>query len=903
MQDYVPVSLGKSWKNKFLGYHLKYFQSKMILHEKNIFAICKNPSTSILKRLNTDSFWEDLKSLSPKKEVVEKYHDIWKKVKPLAHLNARNLLSLLQDQVLPLERTYQQALKSFEDERISVDASDYLPSHWFYPQLNQNISKIRENQTRLASLKAIIYEGLLWRSQAHSLLKAPRNVDDIVGAVCMSINSLDLLKSPFEIKTPYSSTLDDDKRLTIYDYLEKSTLNKDNLHTTVLGPIPKQGYTAFKSNEKVQNDLKQIKKIHKKTFNNLINDGPEESFFPPWFNQMIPRSVKKAWKNAILATKDMFSDLGLLSPLLKLWNYRYIAFLALTLLSYHFLILAIQPVASVLLGPTIFGLLDSSLFYSFALAPLWALGWNLLNTFKQIVINYFVSWKKEEIYESLDTLVLTQEFMANHLSQVIIDIPHFDIKELTQQANFHFNQLARMKKKLDRFYFGEKFLCRGNVSKNIELILEKIQDQKKQLQLHLKQVTNHIALRIGDDIEQLEKSASKHELIQIIPLKQLENLKNFVTTFGDELSINKFEQNANPIYKWMNKIERCSMAQKPADDPFAQPWGSRVVRKDNLRGWEIILKGYISKGPKQDAALQINKLLDGKIHPSMPQLQELVRELGIGDKAGLFLSKVQDHIFKTLDSVNPQNSRLVSKQHQDLICSWYQQHKEEIQQAERTVKQLFSTKQDDHLVAALNKLGDVGLCNIYRLLDGADIHSYLSNNNEDVNHRKNLARQYFENYKGETSRAIRFLRFISHNNRKELLPELAKKRVTWLLEHLGQGVSPSKPFDETDTELFHNYRLIQTSEKFNFTSFVMKSKQFNNPWDQNVESFLDSCRRNGFDSGKLANSYKKRNLRVKPFILHQHEHIKNNAISCKLEADKLSSTSFNFQKGGIDVKC
>ncbi len=617
---------------------------------------------------------------------------------------------------------------------------------------HSNITKIKQNQERLTRLKVIIHEGLYWRCQAHSLLDVPRNVDDIVSALCSKVNKLEILKSPLDIKTPYSETLNDDRRVAIYDYLEGSSLDKDNLHKIVLSPIPKQGHAAFKTAAEIKKDLKEIKKFNKSTLQELTPDSIDGSFLSSRLKKITPSFVTKTAKKTFQAMKDIFSDLGILTFLLKLWSLRYIAYLALTFIGYHYLILALHPVVSTLLGSAAFGLLDSVLFYTLALAPVWVFGGMLLLSLKQSVVNYFTHWKKEDIYQSLDSLVTTQEFFANHLSQVIIDIPHFDIQHLTEQVQLHSEKLTHNRAKLNRFYFGERFFCRGIISQNVELVKAKTEAQQKQLKSQLKQVSNHIALRVGDDIELLEKSASKQKLTPIIPHQQLEKLKHFVATFGDEMALHQFEQNANPIHKWMNKIERCSRAQKSQAASLAQPWGGHVIREDYLRGWEIILKGYIPNGAKQESALQISKLLAGKIQPTMQQLQEWVNQLGLGDKSALLLQKIQDHVFHTINPENPQNARLVSKHHQDLISSWYQQHKEEIKQAEKQIKQLFSAQRDDRLVQQLDSLGDEALSNIYELLDGVDIYSYLSKQSNG-DQRKNLARQYFENYKGETSQS------------------------------------------------------------------------------------------------------------------------------------------------------
>jgi hypothetical protein len=721
-------------------------------------------------------------------------------------------------------------------------------------------------------------------------------VDDIVSAVCVKINKLDLLKHPLEIKQPFASMLNDDRRLAIYDYLEASTVDKDELQTAVLSPLTKQGHAAFKTAAQVKQGLIEIRKFNKRVVKSLSNNGINNPLNSSWIKKAIPAIIQKTGKNILKAAKEGLETFGLVAFASKLWSLRYLLYLALTLIGYHYLMIALQPVG-LLIGTSAFSMLSSVLFYSFALSPVWIFGWMMLNTFKQSLVDYITHWKREEIYQSLDLLVSIQEFMANHLSQVIVDIPHFDIKDLVKQSKIHFDHLGECKAKLNLSFFGQRLFGRGNFNLQLDAVKTKIDAQEKQLQSHLKQVANHIALRVGDDIELLEKSASKDKLIPTIPHSQLAKLKEFVVTYGDEIAVHKFEQNANPIHKWFNKIERCSRVNKDIEYSFNQPWGGHELRKDYLNGWQSILRGYLLKKDTRQAALQLNQLLQGKIHPTIDSVQEWIKQLGIGDKGDLLLRKIQSHLFKTLSSETPMNARLLSQSHKELVSQWYNRHKERLKRAEKQLNSIFNIQKDDHLNQKLDEIGDDALSDIYELLDGADVYSYSSKPDIEITQRKNLARQYFENYQGDSSRAVRLLRFLPEEQRSEKLIDVARKRLTWLIAHLDKLKDPSKPFDEADIELFHDYRLLEASEKFEFKSFVSQSEYFDNPWDPKVERFLDACRRNGLDSGKLVRDYKDKNHKIKPFILNQHK-IQKKAASCRVEAENLSNPS---KRGGIYV--
>ncbi|MBI2792165.1 MAG: hypothetical protein HYX61_09410 [Gammaproteobacteria bacterium] len=132
--DYIPVKSKKSWKNRFLSYHSQHIQKNIQRYEEKVLTDLKSSSAASIKRLQSDPFWEDLKALSPNKDEVNEIHELWKKIKPLAHLNSKQLLVLLQQKVLPLEQEYKNAISVFENEKLSIEASDLWPSHWFFLQ-------------------------------------------------------------------------------------------------------------------------------------------------------------------------------------------------------------------------------------------------------------------------------------------------------------------------------------------------------------------------------------------------------------------------------------------------------------------------------------------------------------------------------------------------------------------------------------------------------------------------------------------------------------------------------------------------------------------------------------------------------------------------------------------------
>ncbi|HRE31835.1 MAG TPA: hypothetical protein PLD88_07675, partial [Candidatus Berkiella sp.] len=105
--------------------------------------------------------------------------------------------------------------------------------------------------------------------------------------------------------------------------------------------------------------------------------------------------------------------------------------------------------------------------------------------------------------------------------------------------------------------------------------------------------------------------------------------------------------------------------------------------------------------------------------------------------------------------------------------------------------------------------------------------------NEQKVTRHNLAKTYFESYQGQSSRAFRLLRFLPESVKYKLLPEIAQKRLTWLLTHLGTKVNLTKPFDDIDIEFFLHHDLSKQHVDFNVTQMIRNSVEFSKPWSAN----------------------------------------------------------------------
>ncbi len=866
MIDYYPILAEKSLKDKLLNYEIQFFESEIRQTEARILSISSQPKNPTFKRLHSEQFWQALESDLNHKDSVLEIKSIWHKVQPFAHLNTKELLSLLYDDVISLERYYQLALKAYDNEKGVMNTNDAWPWNWIYPSYEQKISRIKESQERLVRLKSVIHTGLFWRCQVHSLLNTTRETDDIVAALSIKLNNLSILKEPLQVNISYSTTLTDDRRVAIYDHLEASWPNKDELHNKVIAPIPKQGHIAFKSAQEVQQELKDMRKFNKRTYQTLNPQSNITSTISSYVSSFTPDIVKKSLKYGLDGLKDFLTYIGFLDVLSNFWGLRYIAYFILSFFCYNYLLLAIKPMVSVALGVTGFAILDTILFYGIALAPTWVLSYVFFASVKQFLFNVFSRRKKTDIYHSLEALLSSQEAISNQLSQVIIDLSRYEIDTLSDKVQFFTTKFNQLKINLSRFNTIERILCKGDINLQIKSVRDKIVSQETLLKTRLGQLATHIAQRIGEDIELLEKSPTTEQLSSIIPHEQVNKLRTFVMIYGDEASLKLFNENASPIHKWVSKFDKFTYPQQTIENSLNQPWGGHVVREDYLKGWETILKGYLPKGSQRDAALNINNLLLGKITATPEFMQEWINQLALGDESAIALHKIQAHLFKTLRSEILQNAKLVDESHQELINDWHKSQQSEVAQAKTIVRNTLKTRHRKIVAEETDKLSDEQLGRIYQLFDAENIHENASNQTMEQNPEQ-LARQYFQFYQGETSRAIRLLRFIPTHETENLIVDVARKRLSWLLSNLGKGVDSKKPFDDTDTELFLDFQVMCAADGFDFNTHILTSKEFNAPWDPNMESFLEACALNSFDSGKLSKTYKENNTQIKPFII------------------------------------
>ncbi len=803
MQAYLPVPLKSSWQVTLFSLRSQSLHASNVKeHTQTIHKLMQAKPTPVIARLNTDAFWNNLKLACNYSEEIEPLHQLWINIAPFAHLNTKELLTLLLDEISPLAQSYEHILAELALNKKSNDRKEAWRPKWFLQTQNNVISHTAENCERLEKLKQKILTALVLRTDAYAYLDAPRNVDDILAALCQQLNGFNKLVPPLEMPQAYCATLDDDRRILIYNLTQQEV---------ILKPIPKRGHVAICSVKEIKKSVEEIHQFRQQVMTKLELNSTQHYIF---------QSIRKVWRLPFVVS--MF----------------------LSLISYHFLIH--------FLGLAAFELISTGLFYMVGLAPVWWLGWVTLKSLWQGLHEYFTYWKKHEILESLLVIENAEQLIANQLSQVIVDIAHFDSQYLEQSLEKHQKQFKTTLKILERYSWLEKFFCQGTVHQQMLLVHDKIKFQQAKIETQLKTFSAHIAKRVGEDIQLLDKTP-------ILPENQWQKLKAFVQANGDKACLKQFEDNSNVVKLWFNALQNNKMVA-PSQEAvaFNQPWGGQCVRTDVLKGWQIIINAFTSQA-MQAACLQINALLQHKTLLTLPELSQLVHQLD-ANNASKNLREIQGCLFNSLSPKRPQFASLLSQAHKKMVAQWHSAHHTKIMEAKKHIAEIFATP-PAALAEKLEGLNDDDLMKTYELLDGDDIFAYSQQNNETVT-QKNPARKFFEDYTGQSAQAFYLLKCVPEYEKREVIAEIAKKRLGWLLENCDE-------IKDADIELFHNYRLFENEDIFNFADFVRNSPDFNKPWNEKFEALLKSCQACGFDDTGLHYCYKEKNKRIKPFILHQ----------------------------------
>lgn len=845
----LPEKIQINWKFQYICFDFKKMQHLANAHHERIQSACSLSQDKITHQLNDPFFWENLKAFSENNEVVSGIQAVWQSIPSPMHLTNRQLLNLLQQEILPLASLYRLMESQFKHQQTVLEQEDFWQPAWVGVAYQEALLKIRNNRARIEALKAAILRGLLARSQAQVKLNLPRQTDDLVLGVSIQINALNILKQPFNPNAQQIANIDDDNRLMIYDLLLQSGYSQEAIRP-VLKSVLKRGQAAPMTNRQVQDSLDQFYLYANQLLKDLAMGSLSGSAGTASDSAPIIRG-----RRVQLGFQASF--FGLFKNIIRSPSF------------FHFLLsfTAYFMLKEVLLGWAV----TQGLFFGLALAPLWWLTYQQINRFGRFIRYSLQNEKKETVLHSLLVLESTRNFLVNRLSQPVLAVTHADIDLIEGQAEHHFQALNNCNIALLRSLpIYKRYFYQGLIELRVQELSRRLQDEARDLRTALARVAMHLAVSLEREITQFEHSVVQGRSVPLIPTNQISKLKAFVQKYGDAPAQAQFNRSANVTCKWVSKLERASQPYQgeAARTLFDQPWGGHFLRTDFLQGWQTLLDTFSEFPEERTACTLINNLLLGKQHVSLEALTSAISILsGRLGKIDL-LDKIQNLIFVTMRPETIENAVLLSQKNKRVLKQWFDTHKSEIKSAEEAVAQLFTRARmtDEQRLLQLNNIPDLQLRSYYELLDGADIYALSVGKTKAQSKRKNKAREYFSHYKGDSALAYRFLKFLSPAERSATVVGVAQTRLDWILTKVEKSKEEKSLFSPIDLEMYHDRLLIGQSASFNFSAYLLNSRAFNRPWSKKMENFLNTCKECGLDSGRLLQCYREKHYQEKTVL-------------------------------------
>lgn len=878
MSQHIPTHIDIHWSRYF---HSLQFQSiftdVISAHTRTIAAIFEQRPGGPIDRLNDKAFWEGLERTSSFSQKVIELKQEWELHGSLAHLNTKQLLILYKEEVVPLERAYQHLmheLKTFDQNPLGQT------SQWLFgvkKHHQEMLNQIAQSQQILAQLKNQIYHSLYYRCHISQQLKLPQNMDDVIFAFCQDINALNLLAENFALSDDPSVTLNDDRRLMIFDILDTERLegmvpfNESQLHD-VVAPIQKRVHPLLSSRRKVDKALSTIRDFSKEIKQDLELAGHGAYLFSGqdvlrnWISHHSP-----SWSKILFQkVADQFRDWGILSLAQNLWKFRYAFYLIGSLAVYHQLIFLMQPLVIATFGIGMFNAVSTALFYTVGMAPAWYLGWSFIEDLEMEGHHFIMRWKKQQVLEGLDFLEGVGQFVASQLHPAIVDLTHFDIDQIDKKVQDIEAAYAKIEQKLQTYHFWEKTMSTEKIRDKVSLLISRLQIQQVELKTQLNHFAYHIAESVGNDISLLRERSNKYA--PLLPEDQINKLQCFVAKYGDEAAKEKFAQNADVVDQWLRQLKGLSEKQKGVQFFLKETWGNQLIRTGSLHGWQTILEAFTLDPEKKSAALTLNSLLLGKIELTREAFVKAIKTLA-PEKATEVQGKIATILFQTLAHRNPQHATLLLADDKAKIDNWYKTHRNEIQTVCEFINKIINkARGTDSVPDELEHLDEATIQRYYALLDGGAIYSHAAQRHSSESKAgqffipQNLIRQCFTEYQGQYPRVYRLIGLIPQKaQRLQALEVIAKKRLNWIMDHL-QG--NTDPFTPVDNELFCNKSLVKTD--FSFAQVVKQHSKYTSAWSEDFEHFLSiCCTKHAFGQGNLHLTYKKKHGLDSPTILHQ----------------------------------
>jgi len=741
-------------------------------------------------------FWQQRIQAQPH---LQDLYNTWLRIKPLAHLNSQDLISLYQMHLEPLKRLYQ----------------------YYGAQQNDPIvlKTINTNLKRIKQLRIALLEGLYFRAQIYKTFNQKLEVEDVYRYFFKKLN--------IPIRNALSSTLSHDLRIVIYDLLsEKSNVKnftKDTLYQKILQDLPQRGYAPLTTLKNSVLELEHFNQSRQKKLDKLNITQLSKS-------QRIAKIQKRS-----LSIKQKLSIL--------------MGALTVSGLLYAGIVFFLQPYLMVILGQSLFQLTNQALFFTIPFAPLY---WFVISTAKSSIeygIHKLCSYKVNDLLKALLDLEQSHLFIHQTLSHPIIDLKHFDAKQLLKNYQELLDTLDSDKAKLKKTNILQRLFHSNTIVHETHKAIVNIEKIKTKLQDRFFTLSEHLADRIGKEIKSFDYSATNQCLMPALSLNQLKSITKLIRKFGNEKTQQTLNDNTNVVKLWMNQmaIGHFQVTPLQTSSYYQKPWGKRDIAHASLNGWRRILENYILCESQRKAALTILDVLMDKISLSTTQLHQCFECLNLDARQ---MKAIDTFIFETLDSRKIEHVRLLDKDSRKCLLNWKKENILQLNAATAAMRDIFSHSNPELFQRKLEQYNLDELSKFNEL--------YEINRRIEVLGNRPLtdsmgAERYFKHYDGSQSFAHLLINFLPPSQRRATLHRIAQKRLGWILENLEHT---DLHFDQFDGDLFLSLELFEENG-FNFKEQVKQSQAFKTPKNPAMIKFLEACTEHGFDNKSLLLQYQK----------------------------------------------
>ncbi|MCS5709786.1 hypothetical protein CC99x_012840 [Candidatus Berkiella cookevillensis] len=885
----------EKFKQAFLSW--QYQSLNVIEIDKQFLSITStkpsrvHANTVIKNQLNSQDFWQKLEEENSFSKEVEDLKTQWKQVCLFADFSSQELMQLKRDKFDVYELAILRALQELQSDLQRYKLHNAWRPAWMLTWHQAKIDELNNKYQIFLSLKKQLQSSLLLKTHLVLYLGTPKRVDDLYLYFAEKTNKLSRSRTKLAVPINISSALDDDTRTAIFDYLSTDSAIKISDLERIIEPISQTPYKVPIKPAQVKNELENIAK-----FSSLIEIDLQLTSTSKFKKEKQEKDKTESWlraKFSPLFSQYIFST-TFSKNLFRIWRYRWFLAFVVTFGTYLWLAPTIITFVGLSVGGWAAQLVLDFLFYGIALFPIYVVGIKAINSIGKFLHEKMSYWKTQEIQQSLEILKLNQRFISSQLSSGIMDVAFFNIASLELSAQTVLKNIDNMIKTLERTKGLSRLVYWGQLKRSNEVVLKELKSQRCLIDARLKTYATHISERLSESLANLHKDICDSKLKPVIPKLQINHLNNFVKKYGSFEDQKKFSQSARLTSLFsaalLSNTLRCRTNFKTQ---LNQPWGGFKSNIPSFNGWRTLIEHYVLDDHKRNAALNIIDVLTGQKHCTIVELSAWVSEVAEEENRRQLMRNIQQHIFLTLDERPSKHAQLLSIEQKNLVVIWGKENLRKIRAARSFVGKLSQLK---NIQSILARIPDNALIEHFEALEGLERFDTVRG---EKNSNQNIVRKMLEQYDGSASRLTYFLKFLPPHLKESYSFRMATLRLKWLMANL-KAINKNI-FDEADVELFKYPAL---SDNFSFEKIVRDSKQYNQPWSEIFDGFLQQCTQNGFDDGDLFSDYAAMNERVKDFLEKNAKVVapalKNHTKKKKLNTEKKTNLSTKAVPG---VRC